>query len=133
MTIRNRSFADFVTYWIRLLQATETNQPILPDLTQLKGALTGVVDELKVVTANQDAHRAGLQTETQRLVLLMVRGRDAAPGRHREPPGAAQPEARRVPHAVPRQAAGAAEGRARASRSSRPRGAGVIDRRRPSP
>ncbi len=78
MVTRNRSFADYVTYWNKLLQVTETNQPILPDLTQIKGSLQGVVDELRVVTANQDAHRAGLQTETQRLQVLMVRGRDAA-------------------------------------------------------
>ena len=78
MAIRNRSFADFITHWSRLLQATETNQPVLPDLTQLKAVLQGVVDELKVVTANQDAHRAGLQTEMQRLQVLLVRGRDAA-------------------------------------------------------
>jgi hypothetical protein len=78
MATRNRSFADFVTAWTRLLQASEANQPILPDLTLLKGILQGVVDELKVVTASQDAHRAGLQTDTQRLQELMVQGRDVA-------------------------------------------------------
>ena len=75
---QNRSFADYITYWSRLLQATDTNQPILPDLTQLKAILQGIVNELNVVSAAQDAHRAGLQTETQRLQLMMVRGRDAA-------------------------------------------------------
>jgi hypothetical protein len=78
MVPENRSFADYITHWTRLLQATETNQPILPDLTVLKAILQGVVNELNVVSAAQDAHRAGLQTETQRLKVLMVRGRDAA-------------------------------------------------------
>lgn len=78
MATRHRSFADFITYWNQLLQVIATNQPVLPDLSQLTGALLGVVEELRVVTANQDAHRAGLQTETQRLQVLMVRGRDAA-------------------------------------------------------
>lgn len=78
MAIQNRSFADFITYWTRLLQATAANLGILPDLQGLTGLLQGVVDELKVVAAQQDAHRAGLQTETQRLQVLMVRGRDVS-------------------------------------------------------
>lgn len=78
MATRNRSFADFVTAWTRLLQASDANQPILPDLTLLKGVLLGVVDELKVITARQDAHRASLQSDTQRLQELMVQGRDVA-------------------------------------------------------
>ena len=78
MATRHRSFADFITYWNRLLQVIATNQPVLPDLGQLTGALLGVVEELKLVTANQDAHRAGLITETQRLQVLMVRGRDVS-------------------------------------------------------
>ena len=73
-----KSYADFVTAWTRLLQALDENQAILPDLTQLRGALESVIDEVPQVMAGQDAHRAGLQTETQRLKLLMVRGRDAA-------------------------------------------------------
>ena len=73
-----RTFADFVTAWSRLLQALDANQPVLPDLTQLRAALQAVVDEVAVVMATQDAHRAGLQTESQRLRVLMVRGRDAA-------------------------------------------------------
>jgi hypothetical protein len=78
MATRNRSFADFIMAWTRLLQVSETNQPILPDITLLKEILKGVIAELTVVSANQDAHKAGLQTETQRLQVLMVRGRDAA-------------------------------------------------------
>lgn len=78
MANRIRSIADFVTAWNRLLQALDANQPVLPDLTQLRAALESVVEEVAVVMANQDAHRAGLQTETQRLNVLMVRGRDAA-------------------------------------------------------
>lgn len=78
MATRNRSFADFITGWTRLLQASDANQPILPDLALLKGALQGVVDELKVITARQDAHRASLQSDTQRLQELMVQGRDVA-------------------------------------------------------
>jgi hypothetical protein len=78
MATKNRSFADFITHWTRLLQATEANQPILPDLTVLQAVLQGVIDELKVITARQDAHRAGLQVDTQRLLVLMVRGRDVA-------------------------------------------------------
>jgi hypothetical protein len=76
MPIENRSIADFIMYWTRLLQATLTNESILPDLTQLKGALQGVLEEVNVVSAQQDAHRAGLQTQTQRLQVLQVRGRD---------------------------------------------------------
>ena len=78
MPTRNRSFADFVTGWTRLLQASESNQPILPDLTLLKGVLQGVIEELRVITARQDAHRASLQTDTQRLQELMVQGRDVS-------------------------------------------------------
>src|SRR5262245_53660545 len=78
MVPRNRSFADFVTSWTRLLQATDANQPILPDLTVLKGILQGVVEELKVITARQDAYRASLLTDTARQKELMVQGRDAA-------------------------------------------------------
>jgi len=76
MPIENRSIADFIMYWKRLLQATLANESILPDLTQLKGALQGVLEEVNVVSAQQDAHRAGLQTQTQRLQVLKVRGRD---------------------------------------------------------
>lgn len=76
MPIENRSIADFIMYWTRLLQATLANESILPDLTQLKGALQGVLEEVNVVSAQQDAHRAGLQTQTQRLQVLKVRGRD---------------------------------------------------------
>jgi hypothetical protein len=76
MANRNRSFADFVTDWTRLLQASDTNQPILPDVTVLKGILQGVVEELKVVTARQDAHRASLLADAQRQKELMVQGRD---------------------------------------------------------
>ena len=78
MPTQNRSFADFITHWTRLLQATETNQPILPDISTLQALLQGVLEELTVITARQDAHRAGLQTDTQRLQVLMVRGRDIA-------------------------------------------------------
>lgn len=78
MADRHRSFADFITYWTRLLQASVMNEGILPDLTQLKGTLQGVLEEANAVSARQDAHRAGLQAETQRLQVLMVRGRDAA-------------------------------------------------------
>lgn len=78
MPIQNRSFADFIAYWTRLLQATTANESILPDLTQLKGALQAVLEEANIVSARQDAHRAGLQTETQRLQVLMVRGRDVS-------------------------------------------------------
>ena len=78
MPIENRSIADFIMYWTRLLQATTANESILPDLTQLKGALQGVLEEVNVVSAQQDAHRAGLQTQTQRLQVLMVRGRDVS-------------------------------------------------------
>ncbi|MEA2561567.1 MAG: hypothetical protein QOH06_3071 [Acidobacteriota bacterium] len=76
MALQSRSFADFITYWNRLLQATMVNLGILPDLRGLPEMLQGVLDELNVVAAQQDAHRAGLQTETQRLQVLMVRGRD---------------------------------------------------------
>jgi hypothetical protein len=76
MPIENRSTADFVMYWKRLLQATLANEGFLPDLTQLKGALQGVLEEVNVVSAQQDAHRAGLQIQTQRLQVLKVRGRD---------------------------------------------------------
>jgi hypothetical protein len=76
MANRNRSFADFVTDWTRLLQASDTNQPILPDVTVLKGILQGVVEELKVITARQDAHRASLLADAQRQKELMVQGRD---------------------------------------------------------
>jgi hypothetical protein len=76
MATRNRSFADFVTDWTRLLQASDTNQPILPDVTVLKGILQGVVEELKVITARQDAHRASLLADAQRQKELMVQGRD---------------------------------------------------------
>ena len=78
MASRTRSFADFITHWTRLLQASEANQPILPDLTQLKEILQGVLDELKVITARQDAHRASMHKDTQRLRVLMVQGRDVA-------------------------------------------------------
>lgn len=78
MATRNRSFADFITHWTRLLQASDANQPILPDLVLLKGILQGVVDELKVITARQDAHRASMHTDTLRLQELMVQGRDVA-------------------------------------------------------
>lgn len=78
MVSRNRSFADFVTGWTRLLQASDANQPILPDLSVLKGILQGVVEELRVVTARQDAHRASLLTDSQRQKELMVQGRDVA-------------------------------------------------------
>lgn len=78
MVSRSRSFADFLTAWTRLLQASDTNQAILPDLTQLKGVLQGVVDELKVITARQDAHRASLLVDSQRQKELMVQGRDVA-------------------------------------------------------
>jgi hypothetical protein len=78
MATRNRSFADFITHWTRLLQASDANQPILPDLALLKGVLQGVVDELRVITARQDAHRAGMHTDTIRLKELMVQGRDVA-------------------------------------------------------
>lgn len=78
MVSRNRSFADFVTGWTRLLQASDTNQPILPDLSVLKGILQGIVEELRVVTARQDAHRASLLTDSQRQKELMVQGRDVA-------------------------------------------------------
>ncbi|HET9226881.1 MAG TPA: hypothetical protein VFR31_09450 [Thermoanaerobaculia bacterium] len=78
MANRIRSIADFVTAWNRLLQALDANLPVLPDLTQLRAALQAVVDEVTVVMASQDAHRAGLQTETQRLNVLLVRGRDSA-------------------------------------------------------
>lgn len=78
MATRNRSFADFITHWTRLLQASEANQPILPDLALLKGALQGVVDELTVITARQDAHRASMHIDTIRLNELMVQGRDLA-------------------------------------------------------
>lgn len=78
MATRIRSLADFMTYWSRLLQALDANQPILPDLTQLREHLQAIVDEVTTVMASQDAHRAGLQTETQRLNVLMVRGRDVS-------------------------------------------------------
>ena len=78
MVSRSRSFADFLTAWTRLLQASDTNQAILPDLTALKGVLQGVVEELKVLTARQDAHRASLLTDSQRQKELMVQGRDVA-------------------------------------------------------
>ena len=78
MATRNRSFADFLTGWTRLLQASDANQSILPDLTTLKGVLQGVVEELRVVTARQDAHRASLLTDSQRQKELMVQGRDVA-------------------------------------------------------
>ena len=74
----NQSFADFIMYWTRLLQATEVNQAELPDLSMLQAMLQAVIEELTLVSARQDAHRAGLQTETQRLLVLMVRGRDLA-------------------------------------------------------
>ena len=74
----NQSFADFVVYWTRLLQATAANQLELPDLSVLQAMLQGVIEELNIVSAKQDVHRAGLQTETQRLLVLMVRGRDLA-------------------------------------------------------
>src|SRR5689334_11526978 len=77
MVTRNRSFADFVTSWTRLLQATDANQPILPDIMVLKGILQGVVDELSVITARQDAYRASLLTDAARQKELMVQGRDA--------------------------------------------------------
>lgn len=72
----NRSFADFIVYWTRLLQATAMNQGDLPDLSMLQAMLQGVIEELRVVSAQQDVHRAGLQTETLRLLVLKVRGRD---------------------------------------------------------
>lgn len=78
MATRSRSFADFVTGWTRLLQASDANQSILPDLATLKGILQGVIEELRVITARQDAHRASLQSDTQRLQELMVQGRDVA-------------------------------------------------------
>ena len=78
MPVQNRSYADFVTAWSRLLQAIDANQAILPDLTPLRALLEGIVAESTVAAASQDAHRAGLTTETQRLNVLMVRGRDAA-------------------------------------------------------
>jgi len=78
MASRIRSFADFVTSWTRLLQASDANQPILPDITVLKGILQGVVEELKVITARQDAYRASLLTDAARQKELMVQGRDAA-------------------------------------------------------
>src|SRR5829696_7033689 len=74
----NRAYADFINFWTRLLQATEVNQEELPDLSMLRAMLEGIIGELKIISARQDAHRAGLQTETQRLVVLMVRGRDIA-------------------------------------------------------
>ena len=78
MAARSRSFADFVTGWTRLLQASDANQSILPDLTALKGVLQGVVEELRVITARQDAHRASLLADSQRQKELMVQGRDVA-------------------------------------------------------
>lgn len=74
----NQSYADFITFWTRLLQAAEVNQDVLPDLSTLRALLEAVIQELTIVSARQDAHRAGLQTETQRLLVLMVRGRDLA-------------------------------------------------------
>jgi hypothetical protein len=74
----NRSYADFITFWTRLLQAAEVNQAELPDLSTLRALLQAVIEELTIVSGRQDAHRAGLQTETQRLAVLMVRGRDIA-------------------------------------------------------
>ncbi|HWM94336.1 MAG TPA: hypothetical protein VN493_26505 [Thermoanaerobaculia bacterium] len=76
MATRNRSFADYLTAWTRLMQSIEENQPILPDLTFLTMTLQGLINELTVITARQDAHRAGMQADTQRLNELMVRGRD---------------------------------------------------------
>ncbi|MFL6197893.1 MAG: hypothetical protein ACJ76J_01845 [Thermoanaerobaculia bacterium] len=78
MPSRNRSFADFVTSWTRLLQASDANQPVLPDITVLKGILQGVVEELNVITARQDAYRASLLTDAARQKELMVQGRDVA-------------------------------------------------------
>jgi hypothetical protein len=74
----SQAYADFINFWTRLLQATEVNQAELPDLSSLREMLQSVIGELQVISARQDAHRAGLQTETQRLQVLMVRGRDLA-------------------------------------------------------
>jgi len=76
MTTQRRSFADYLTSWTRLLQAIEVNQSILPNLTVLTAVLEGLIEEMSVITARQDAHRASLRTDTKRLNELLVRGRD---------------------------------------------------------
>lgn len=76
MATQTRSFADYLTYWTRLLQGIDANQENLPDLTPLTAVLQGLMDEMKMLTARQDAHRAGMQADTQRLRELMVRARD---------------------------------------------------------
>ena len=73
-----RSFADYLTAWTRLLQVIQANVSILPDLTVLTAVLQALVDEMSLLTARQDAHRASLRADTQRLRELMVRGRDSA-------------------------------------------------------
>lgn len=78
MPVQNRSFADYLTYWVRLLQAIEANLDILPDLTRWREQLQGVIDEVQQITARQDAHRAGMEIDTKRLRVLMVTGRDHA-------------------------------------------------------
>ena len=75
---RAKAFADLFTDWERLLTAVNANEVSLPEISDLQGPLQEVVDEVRAITARQDAHRAGLRTDTRRLRELMVLGQDHA-------------------------------------------------------
>jgi len=73
---RPKAFADLFTDWERLLTAVNVNEVDLPELSV--EPLQDVVNEVRNITARQDAHRAGLRADTRRLRELMVRGQDHA-------------------------------------------------------
>ena len=74
----NSSIADHMTDFQRLLQSVGINKGDLPDVAAPREALAGIVAEMTAILARQDAHRAGLRTDSRLLRELIVRGADAA-------------------------------------------------------
>ncbi len=73
----NHSFADVFTDFERLLMAIRVNEGDLPNLVDRRAVLEQVVTEMKVLSARQDAHRAGLRESTARLKELQRLGGNA--------------------------------------------------------
>ena len=78
MSANNRSFADFMAAWTRMLTAVENNQQLLPDLSGLVGPLFAFLTEARELDAAKAAARAQLRQGSKRSRSLIVEAQAAA-------------------------------------------------------
>lgn len=74
----DRSFADFMAAWARMLTAILVNRQKLPDLSGIVAPLQALLDEARDLDASRAAARAHLSQTAKRARSMVPEGRAAA-------------------------------------------------------